>query len=330
MVYCVVPRDLAPLLHDLLRRHFRADRSVEVVVEQRTSERRLASDRRSNGQPAGGEAATGRTDDAADRRVIRAYSGRRLGERRALEVAVAAPVLPRRARSHVDRLVFFERLEPSASEQEDIDTARLLIRIQAGERDLFAFLYTRYFDRVYSYLRIALDDPHEAEDAAQQVFVNVLRALPQYELRRSPFRAWLFTIVRNCALKELGRRARIEPSDPDELTKEWEASAPAGTELSALDWISDRELMMFVERLSLAQRQVLVLRFLLGLTTAEIAAVLGRSQVEVRSIQSRAVRFLRARLEALGRTAPREGRVRMRGCLRQARVLGARRWALHS
>jgi RNA polymerase sigma-70 factor (ECF subfamily) len=225
--------------------------------------------------------------------------------------------------------VFVERLEPSGQHLEVQDTARLVMRIQAGDREAFSLLYLRYFDRVFAYLRLALSSLDDAEDGAQQVFLKVLDALPCYQIRRQPFRAWLFVIVRNHALKELAKRGRAELADPAELDRRREAAHP-DPELPALDWITDRELLIFIERLPLAQRQVLMLRYMLDLTTAEIAEVLGRSPVDVRSLQSRAVRFLRARLAALGRTAPERGRIRMRGCLKQARVIGARRWALRA
>jgi RNA polymerase sigma-70 factor (ECF subfamily) len=319
IVYCLVPRDLAPKLHEQLRRHFAGDPSVEVVVERRAGDRRGAEARR---------AASGAgSSRAVDRRAIRSVTGRRAGERRAPLVAVRAPLLPRRSRPYAGRLVFVERLEPSAQHAENIDTARLVLRLQAGDSEAFSLLYMRYFDRVYGYLRVLLHDPHGAEDAAQHVFMKAFEAIPRYEHRGQPFQAWLFTIVRNHALNELRRRRRLDLVDPSELANEGDDLEQRPEGFAALDWITDWELMLFIERLPLTQRQVLLLRYMLDLSFKEIAQVLDRSTEDVRSQHKRALGFLRVRLGALG--GERRGeRARMRRCVPEARVLRHRRFAL--
>jgi RNA polymerase sigma-70 factor (ECF subfamily) len=186
----------------------------------------------------------------------------------------------------------------------------------------------RYFDRVYAYVRAIFNDDHEAEDATQQVFLKVFEALPEYEHRGRPFRAWLFTIVRNYAISELEKRNRITLMDPAELGRRRDRHAAAEPGYDALEWISDEELLMFVERLPVAQRQVLMLRYLLALDTGEIATVLGRSQQDVRILQHRALRFLEARLTALDQAPERGGSIRMRRGTKQYGVLRARRFAL--
>jgi RNA polymerase sigma-70 factor (ECF subfamily) len=318
-VYCVIPRDLAPVLHELLRRHF-SDSEVEVIVERRASERRTVRDRRERTNATAGE-----------RRLVRAVTGRRVGERRVPQFEVIQLELPRRARPFAERLVFIERLEPSTSELEELDSARLVMRFQQGDREAFALLYMRYFDRVYRYLRFALTDAHDAEDAAQQVFTRVLEALPRYERRPStPFRAWLFAVVRNYLRTELLRRARTTPVDSP-LTPSEEPSDERELhedELRALSWISDPELQLFLDRLPLAQRQVLFLRYVLDLSHEQTAAVLGRSVLDVRSLQSRALRFLRQRLAAVGRVSGQRSRRGMVRRHRHAKVLRARRFAL--
>jgi RNA polymerase sigma-70 factor (ECF subfamily) len=334
MIYCLVPGDLAPRLHELLRRHFGDRDDVEVVIERRGSDRRSGAERRPSdaGSPAGAGAGSPAPAGAAAgpgverRRVL--GSGRRVAERRAVAVVGESLVLPRRAARFADRLAFVERLEPASSHAEDIDTARLVARIQAGDKDAFALLYVRYFDRVFSYLRLLLHSSDEAEDATQQVFLKLFGALPSYRPREKPFRAWLFTVVRNLALNQLRANGRLETVDPYELDRRRDAPVEEA-DLDALSWVSDRELLVLIERLPLAQRQVLTLRYMLDLAPSEIAGVLDRTPGDVRILQHRALGFLRERLESLGRAPARPDRhVRMRRGVHEAGVLRARRFSL--
>jgi RNA polymerase sigma-70 factor, ECF subfamily len=291
VLYCLIPREAAHAVEDAVRLHFADDPDIEVIVERRRRERRDNPDRRA--------ASDGAVSEEDERRRIRAVDGRRVGERRSALVAVPGPTLPRRLRRHLEGMTFAEAVAPSGQEREDRDTAHLVTRIQAGEWDAFSDLYLRYFDRVYAYLRVALRDPHEAEDATQQVFTNVIGALPRYERRKEPFRAWLFRIVRNQAVDALRKRRHVEPEEPDVLEQRWD---PHGREAEAraLRWLSDREMLVFLERLPLAQRQVLTMRYLLDLHTRDIAEVLDRSQDWVRQTQRRGLQTLERRLVRLG------------------------------
>jgi RNA polymerase sigma-70 factor (ECF subfamily) len=321
VVYCLIPLELAGQLHEVLRRHFVGDPAVEVIVERRGAERRLAEDRRQIRQPASEE---------AGRRRIRSVTGRRVGDRRAPLIAVVPDrPLPRRARPHLAEISFVERLEPSTQALEDRDSARLVMRIQAGDAEAFSALYMRYFDRVYDYLRIALRDSHTAEDGVQQVFMKAFESIDRYEWRGTAFRAWLFTIARNVALMQLRAGGRTEVTDPIELNHQHGQSSDAVSSAEVLDWISNRELMMFIERLPLPQRQVLVLRYVLDLRISEVAQVMGRSANDISQLHSRALSFLRARLSALGSAPDRHHqRVRARRRVVQAWVLRSRRYAL--
>ena len=318
IVYCIVPRELASL-HELLRRHFRDEPSVEVIVERRSR------DRRRNDRRCGTE-----HSPSVERRRVLSRSGRRVAERRAALVVVERRPLPRRARAFAERLVFVESLQPSGLAAEEADTQRLVARIQAGDSEAFALLYVRYFERVYSYLRVMFKHSHDAEDAAQQVFIRVMEALPSYQPRATPFRAWLFTVVRNYALGELRRRGRAWPTEPSVLDRSREETQLAPVDEKVLGWLSDRDLLLFVERMPLAQRQVLVLRYLLDLPLSKIAEMLGRSHEDVRQLHARALGFLRDRLTSLGRTSQRRhsDKIRMRRVLTKMPVLRARRFSL--
>jgi RNA polymerase sigma-70 factor (ECF subfamily) len=263
---------------------------------------------------------------ATDRRGPAARSRRRAADRRAPSVVASPPDLPRKARAYAERLTFIEQIEPAAVDLEEADTERLIVRFQDGDHEAFASLYVRYFDRVYSYLVVVLASPHEAEDGTQEVFAKLWRALPNYEHRENPFPGWLFTIARNHAINQLRKRVNTDVMDPMDMGRTLDAHQHED-DLSALGWINDSELLLFIERLPVAQREVLVLRYMMDLPYAQIAAILNRSVEDVRSLNSRGVRFLRKRLTAIGRI-PSRPRARMRRRVLQAPVLRQRRFGV--
>lgn len=269
-VYCVVPSDLAPVVHETLRAHWREEPGVVVVRDRRCGERR----------------------------TVRGRGGRRLGERRGTAPSVAAPPLPRAVRRYAGDLEFSQCVQTQARQEEDLDSDRLVVRFQRGDVSAFDGLYRRYFDRVYAYARVALRDDHEAEDVAQQVFGNVIQALPRYEVRAdSSFRAWLFRITRNVVLRTLQRTGRFSCQEPAELDRRLESPTPDPP--FSLEWLSDKDLAMLVERLPLGQRQVILLRYVFEFTTDDIAQALERTPVAIRMLEHRAMRGLEARLAAL-------------------------------
>lgn len=204
-------------------------------------------------------------------------------------------------------------------EDEDRDSDRLIADLQAAKEGAFEELYLRYFDRVYSYLRLAVKDENEAEDVAQQVFMKALETIPKpsFEPRR-PLRAWLFIVARNAALDHWRRQSKVQPFEPASLDRRHEEAkakhgmqsdidSGADLELRALRWLGDRDLTVLIERLPEAQRQVLFLRYAADFDTAEIAKVLGRKSESVRQLHHRALRFLEGRLAAVGREPFSEG-----------------------
>ena len=159
----------------------------------------------------------------------------------------------------------------------------------ATDPQAFALLYARYLDPVYRYCLRRLGSRAAAEDATSIVFTKALAGLPRY--RAESFRAWLFTIAHHVVVDQY-REAR--PSQPlEEAFAVADAGpSPEETALAAEDRSTVRALLAL---LTDRQREVVELR-LAGLTGAEIARALGRSQSDVNVTQFRAMARLRERL----------------------------------
>ncbi len=89
--------------------------------------------------------------------------------------------------------------------------AVLMLRVKRGDRVAFAELVEKYKQPVMNLVYRTLHDEAEAEDLAQNVFLQVYKSAKRYE-SRAKFSTWLFTIARNLCLNEIRRRSR-HPAD---------------------------------------------------------------------------------------------------------------------
>ncbi|MGI8423665.1 MAG: sigma-70 family RNA polymerase sigma factor [Chloroflexota bacterium] len=171
----------------------------------------------------------------------------------------------------------------------DADLVRLA---QKGDAASFGALYERYFDKVYSYLAFKLGNPTDAEDVAEQVFLKALESLGGYKWTGVPFQAWLFRIAHNMMVDALRRRSR-RPSEPleraSELSDERRAADP---EAMLAEKLSREGLLVAVEGLTELQRQVISLKFAGGLSNAEVARLMGKSEGAVKALQHAALASL--------------------------------------
>jgi RNA polymerase sigma-70 factor (ECF subfamily) len=168
--------------------------------------------------------------------------------------------------------------------------------VLAAQRDRAAFdvLYRRYLDRVYGYAFYQLRDHHDAEDATERTFLAALRALPEFRDEGATFRAWLFRIAHNTIInaRRSRFRGRTEPL-PDGLDRIAPNADPAGLVVEADE---ARRVLRAVAELPDDRRQVVLLRFVDGLSSREIGQVMDRSEGAARVLLHRALRDLAARL----------------------------------
>lgn len=183
--------------------------------------------------------------------------------------------------------------------QDHDDVMALVARAQAGDGEAFGRIYDRYVDKVQRYLLWRLGSHSLAEDLTSETFLRALRRLDSFTWSGTDIGAWFITIARNLALDHLkSGRARLEVATADMLDVD---HADDGLESLVLDRLRDHALLGAVRRLRPDQQECIVLRFLHGLSLAETAAVLGRSEGAVKQLQLRAVRSL---ARELGGVAP--------------------------
>jgi RNA polymerase sigma-70 factor (ECF subfamily) len=173
----------------------------------------------------------------------------------------------------------------------------LIERARGGERDAFGELYDRYVESVYRYVAFRVRDDDEAEDVTSDVFIKAMGALPRYEPRQA-FLAWLYRIARNAVIDRArlaSRRSETTLTEPLGATL---AGNGEGSDPLARAIASDRRerLRAALSCLHRDQQDVIVLRFVAGLSADEVGVVLRKPASTVRGIQMRGLRALRKHL----------------------------------
>ena len=168
--------------------------------------------------------------------------------------------------------------------------AAAVARAKDGDADALRFLYLRYADNVYGYVCSIVRDEHEAEDITQHIFAKLLTSLERYEPRVVPFSAWVLRVAHNAAIDHMRSR---RPVPHEEVHSPDAADDAAGARERFAD------LRLALDALPPEQRDVLVLRFFVGLSPGEIAERLGRSEDAVHGLQHRGRRRLRHEMLAL-------------------------------
>jgi len=171
--------------------------------------------------------------------------------------------------------------------------AVLVSRAQQGDPTAFGELYEQYSPLLFRFLRRRVDGSDEiVEDLTEDVFVKVYEKLDRYVERGLPFTAWLYRIAHNHLVDFLRSRPRYTASSLDDVAEVAERSAP-----SAFGRVLDQQaLAPALARLTPEQRQAVELRFLEGLSVAETASTMDRSEEAVKKLQARALANLRRHL----------------------------------
>ena len=172
-----------------------------------------------------------------------------------------------------------------------IDAAR------AGAEWAWTLIYDELAPSVLGYLRAR--GAAEPEDLTGEVFLQAVRDLPRFHGSGADLRAWIFTIAHHRFLDER-RRAKRRPVDPapDEVLTD--RLPRVDTESEAMRRLSEEHVVGILDRLVPAQREVLLLRIVAGLTIEEIAVALGKRPGAVKALQRRAIAALRRELERGG------------------------------
>jgi len=178
----------------------------------------------------------------------------------------------------------------------------LLTRAVTGEDAALEELIRRYETDVYALCRAILKRPERAEDATQETFLRMIKALPRFDPSGKGIQAWLLKVARNVSISHW-RKQRLRGETDFNAAEAYDD--PAAVHVSArspLDTLVANEMLGRVynalNTLPGPLREVLILRFFHQLKTAEIAEVVGITPGNARIRLTRAVQEMRSIVES--------------------------------
>ena len=206
--------------------------------------------------------------------------------------------------SALSRVLFFANHNSGDAKTTGVPTEDLIRRFQHGQPRAFEALYDRFKDYVYRTALFVTRNSGDAEEAVQETFLDVLRALPNYRIEGpARFETWLYRVTVNRCRSRM-RRKSLPSTDWDEIEERLERIPtphpnhdPEGVTLRRERAVA---LWQAVDGLPEAQRVVVLLRYQQDFSYSEIAHALGISEGTVKSRLYHAHRKLKEQLQRMG------------------------------
>ncbi|UCC86058.1 MAG: sigma-70 family RNA polymerase sigma factor [Anaerolineales bacterium] len=160
-----------------------------------------------------------------------------------------------------------------------------------SDPEAFGLLYECYVVKIYNYIYYRVGNQHDAEDLTARTFHRALNHIGRYVDRGAPFSAWLYRIAHNLVAnwhRDQSRRKIISLEDiklsvqrrkgPDQVAEQQEEKD---------------QLLAIIRRLPSDRQQLLILKFVEGMSNAEIGELMGRSEGAIKSLYHRTLLSLR-------------------------------------
>jgi RNA polymerase sigma-70 factor (ECF subfamily) len=165
---------------------------------------------------------------------------------------------------------------------------QLVRRAQKGDQAAFAEIYEEHQPAVYRYVYYRVGETSTAEDLTSAVFTRVVEKIDGYRYEGRPLLAWLYTIARNLVI-DYHRRiegSRVVPLDEQLMDDS------SNVERAVEQRLTQSRLTSALGELTEEQRQVIILRFIEGMTCVEVGRMLDKSTGAVKALQHRGLAAL--------------------------------------
>lgn len=175
-----------------------------------------------------------------------------------------------------------------------MDPKKLIEKAKLGDKEAFGKLYEVYYLPVFRYIHFRIKKKEDTQDLVQTVFIKIYKSIDKYQERGQPL-SYFFTVARNTVIDYLRKKKELnlyENVDIEGQDKDNPESFAQGNEERKI--VSEA-----IQTLNGDQREVILLKFMAGLSNSEIAKQIGKSEDAVRQIQHRALKVLKEKLKLL-------------------------------
>lgn len=174
------------------------------------------------------------------------------------------------------------------------DDLELVNRAQSGSIEAVGLLFDKHYRSMFRYFYARVGQQQQAEDLAGELFTRMVSHLPAFQPSGVPFRAWLFRIAYNLTMDHFRVGNGKELASLDQATM---LAQPEQNPVQQVEQQMTRDMLQTaLETLVPEQRQVIILRFLVGLSLQETADVLERTLSAVKAMQHRGLKTMRMSL----------------------------------
>ena len=191
-------------------------------------------------------------------------------------------------------VIYIRRLkvDPLSQDKEEIAL------IDAARTDPAAFgkLYSRYVEKIYSYIFYRTGSAKDAEDLTGKVFFKAMSNIKSYKHMGLPFSAWLYRIAHNLVANYHRDRSRKTEVSLDHVPGEILPQAELQPEPHVVRNQEVENLLVFIHELADNRQELLILKFVDQLSNIEIGKIMRKSEGAIKSLYHRTLLELREKM----------------------------------
>lgn len=174
-----------------------------------------------------------------------------------------------------------------------MDPKDLIEKAKSGDKEAFGKLYELYYLPVFRYVHFRIRKKEDTQDLVQIIFVKVYESIGKYKEQGKEPLSYFFTVARNTVIDYLRKRQDLKLFEDAQIEAGDKSNPELFAEGGELKTIVDKA----IQTLNNDQKEVVILKFIVGLPNSEIAKQMRKTEDAVRQIQHRALKLLKEKLK---------------------------------